>query len=60
VEAALDAVGLERLGEAAEAVAALARRCAGEGVALEASPLSAATALFDRLPRRENRSGDAR
>jgi hypothetical protein len=50
VEAALDAVGLARSAEAAEAIGALSRRCAELDVALEASPLGVGTAAFDRVP----------
>lgn len=50
VEAALDAVGLARAAEAAEAIVALASRCAALGVALEASPLTAGSVAFDRVP----------
>jgi pyruvate-formate lyase-activating enzyme len=50
VECALDAVGLDRLEEAADAVVRLAEACARAGVALEASPLSVGTRLFDWYP----------
>lgn len=50
VEAALDAVGIARAAEAAAAVDALAARCAALGVALEASPLTAGSVAFDRVP----------
>jgi pyruvate-formate lyase-activating enzyme len=52
LEAALDAVGLDRLGDAAEAVTRLAAACAREGVALDASPIEAGTRLFDWYPGR--------
>jgi pyruvate-formate lyase-activating enzyme len=51
VEAELDAVGLPRLAEAAAAVEALVAEATALGVALDASPLSAGTRLFGRLPR---------
>lgn len=51
VECALDAVGLDHLTEAAEALDSLALACERNGVALEVSPLEAGTRLFDRLPR---------
>jgi MoaA/NifB/PqqE/SkfB family radical SAM enzyme len=51
VEAALDAVGLDALGAATDALDRLVERCATESVALEASPLAAATTDFRWLPR---------
>lgn len=50
VECALDAVGLDRLETAAQAVAALAEACAREGLRLAATPLSVGTRLFDWYP----------
>ena len=50
IDAALDAIGLDRLSEACAAVEELARRCASEGVALEVSPLEASTRHFEWLP----------
>lgn len=43
VEVALDAVGLEHLERAAQAIRDLARRCAALGVSLDAHPLGAST-----------------
>jgi hypothetical protein len=51
VEAALDAIGLDRLKEAIAALARLEGRCAALGVALAASRLEAGTRAFDALPR---------
>ncbi len=50
IEAALDAIGLDRLGDAARAVERLSARCRRDGLALDASPLSAAARRFDALP----------
>lgn len=50
VECALDAVGLDRLDAAREAVERLAEACAREGVALEASTLRAGTREFTKVP----------
>ncbi len=50
VEAALDAIGLDRIGEATAALARLCERCAVLGVALEASPLTAGARAFDWMP----------
>jgi pyruvate-formate lyase-activating enzyme len=55
VECALDAVGLDQLEAAAEAVGRLAEACATAGVALEGSPLSVGTRLFDWYPGAEDR-----
>jgi pyruvate-formate lyase-activating enzyme len=50
VECSLDAVGLDRLQDAAAAIGALAARCEALGVPLEASTLGSSTRLFDRYP----------
>jgi pyruvate-formate lyase-activating enzyme len=50
VECALDALGLDRLAAAADAIARLAEACAREGVLLAASPLGVGTRLFDGYP----------
>ena len=50
LEAPLDAIGLDRLAAAAEAVERLARRCARDGVALEVSPLRSGARGFLALP----------
>ncbi len=50
IELALDAVGLEALGRAADAVERLVRRCCTLGVALEASPLRAGMRDFRFAP----------
>jgi hypothetical protein len=50
LEIALDAVGLDRLAVAADAVQSLSARCKAEGVAVEASTLRAGTASFEWLP----------
>ena len=51
VEVALDALGLDRLGAAVDALDRLAARCHAAGVSLDASPLSSGTGGFGRLPR---------
>lgn len=50
VEAALDAIALPRLEEAAEALERLATRCGALGVPLEVSTLEAGTGRFDWVP----------
>ncbi len=50
LEVALDAVGLDRLADAAAAVDRLSARCAALGLPLEVSPLAAGTRDLDRLP----------
>ncbi len=50
VEVALDAVGLDRLEEAATALERLAAGAATEGLALEASPLRAGSRAFSWMP----------
>jgi hypothetical protein len=49
VEVALDRLGLARVEAAVRALDALARRCAGLGVCLDASALGAGSAGFDRM-----------
>lgn len=51
VEFALDALGLENLGRASDALGALVQACVARGIALEASPLSLGTRDFRFLPR---------
>jgi pyruvate-formate lyase-activating enzyme len=50
VECTLDAVGLENLERAADAVRALRKRCSTLGVAVVTSPLGAGTRLLDSVP----------
>jgi pyruvate-formate lyase-activating enzyme len=50
VEVALDAIGLDRLHEAAEAVSRIATACARADLPLEASPLRIGLRLFDWMP----------
>lgn len=52
VEAAIDAVGLGQLAEAAAAIDRLLARCAALGLPAEVSPLDAGTTLCDWLPTR--------
>jgi len=59
VETALDAVGLDRLKEAGEALLNLVRRCREVGIAVEVSPLAAGTRWFARIPAVSTR-GDRR
>lgn len=51
-EAALEAVGLERLASAVEAVLRLERACRERGVSLDASPLEAGASWFEPVPER--------
>jgi pyruvate-formate lyase-activating enzyme len=51
VEAAIDAVGLDRLEAARAALSGLVDACRAHSVALEVSPLEAGTRDFDWLPR---------
>jgi hypothetical protein len=50
LELTLDAVGLEALGRAADAIQRLVRRCSTLGVALEAAPLCAGMRDFRFVP----------
>lgn len=50
LEAALDAIGLDRLSMASRAVESLSAACATHGLALEASPLASSTLSFDWMP----------
>lgn len=50
IELALDAVGVDRLAEAAAAIERLRAACAERGLALEASPLRAGTRAFGWMP----------
>lgn len=50
VELPLDAIGLARLGPAAERLGALADACAREGLALEVCPLAAGARSFSWIP----------
>jgi pyruvate-formate lyase-activating enzyme len=50
VEVALDAVGLERLEAAADALEQLIESCDASGLPVETAPLEVGTRRFDRLP----------
>jgi pyruvate-formate lyase-activating enzyme len=60
IEASLDAIGLDRLEEAAAAVAALARRCEEARFPLRASPVAGARGRFNRLELRSDLETHAR